>query len=222
MDGLFFVRIMLPPDSERGNPGLPDMVIASQLFTNIHRSAHGSKFAISLPGLVERSDDGEATIGMTVQIFCSNKQDLQKILDSTSVRRLLRDTCTVTPVRPVLPTMIQGWESYVRDRSGDKTSPSALRRAQRRLEEGKCTVNRASVGSLPDRRPAHLPYFVHTSLTTAQEGQDTRPDRYFVKRVSATKPARFSFDSFGLSRSGERGKVAHNGAVPVLRNTSRG
>lgn len=221
MDGLFFVRITLPPDSDGGNAGLPDMVIASQLFTNIHRSAKGSKFAISLPGMSERSE-GEPSIGMTMQLFCSNKQDLQKIIDASSVRRLLRDTCTVTPIRAVLPTMVEGWERYVRDRRGDKTSPSALRRAQRRLAEGKCTANRASIAEQPDLRPTHLPYFVHASLTTAAEGQDTRVDRYFVKRLSATKPAKFSFDSFGLSRFSEHGKVTHSGAVPILRNMSRG
>lgn len=222
MNNLYYTRITIPSDTDPSNE-TPDVTVMNQVFTRIHRCANGAKFALSLPGLSLSCDEGKSTVGNTVQIFCSAKADLQKIMENPKLQRLLRDYCEVTPIRPVLPNMIVGWESYVRDRVLDKLGPSALRRAQRRIDAGKCTENRASrkVRSSDPTDACDLPYFEHLSLTTASIEGEARNFRIFVRRVANTKPSGFGFDSFGLARQRTSSPSKFDGAVPVLKTTSR-
>jgi CRISPR-associated endoribonuclease Cas6/Csy4 subtype I-F len=226
MDDLFFVRVGIPSDMESGIDSGPDMIVINQLFTRIHRAAKGSTYALSFPSLTEETDSEKASFGKSLLIFCEFKNDLIKILDSIQVRRLLRDHCEVTPVRPVPNNLILGWEAYVRDRTSDKTSPSAIRRAKARIASGKCNENRSTdfIQSNDKNKRTGLPYFNHLSISSAQEGESARNVKVHVRKITTTKPASFNFDSFGLSSQGlinSGADIRHNGAVPILRSLTR-
>lgn len=222
MDNLFYVRFTLSTSEALAN--LPASTTSlSTLVTRIHRAARGRRFALSFPELMDGDNEAIPTLGNVLQVFFSCREDAQHLLDADQVRRIVQDMFVATPIRPVVPNMIVGWERFMRDRRNDKLAPSARRRAERRLASGvtKSSVRDKSSIHIDTDAKCNLPFFDHLSINTANPGEEARHMRIYVRRASSSKPASFDFDSFGLSRPKSNMASTLHGAVPILRNSMR-
>jgi CRISPR-associated endoribonuclease Cas6/Csy4 subtype I-F len=222
MDNLFYVKITLGGNEHSDDESAAQDLLASVL-TRVHRAACGRKFALSFPELTDAEEDARASLGRVIQIMCCARSDIEYILDSESLRRLLRESCVVSPVRTITQNMIVGWERYVRDRRNDKKTPSAQRRAARRREAGISAAKAIVDGCelIAETERGNLPYFDHQSLSTASAATGARIMRIYIRRITSSKPVKFSFDSFGLSRPKSNVESLYHGAVPILRNAAR-
>jgi CRISPR-associated endoribonuclease Cas6/Csy4 subtype I-F len=192
--------IRIRPQLDETGAGLATQPTMDTLLTRIHRAAHGAEYAVSFPRMrIGR----EKSLGDTVVLFANTTETLTYITSDRQVARVLRDSCECLPIRTVDEKDVHGWARFFRDRSVGRNSPSAIRRAQRRLEGG---VRHQPLEPIV-RKPVSLPAYRHSSLSMAKKGLENHEIPIFVGREDAQGPGSGGFDTFGLSRGG---------AVPLL------
>ena len=216
---LFYVKINLQSELQDSSALTEKEFAIAQLITRIHRSANGIKFGLSYPELGYRTESAAPCLGTKINIFCKSKIDLAKILDSSSVRRHVRDNFEISPIRSLKPNLYSGWERFVRDRSMDKSSPSSRRRAVKRAKTfGRPSDNLSNFQNID--RSNTLPFFEHLSNSTGTEESGPRMMKVFIRREPAVEPNSFDFNSFGLSNQEQEAGASTYTALPILKNFS--
>lgn len=215
----FVTRLVLPPEDSGRWDDVPDLPLLGQLLGEFHRSARGSCFAIAFPEWMDSSGKTLGTFGRSCDLFAEDRAALEKILDATKVRRLVRDHCSASAIITVPRGLIDGYARFCRARRHDRGSSSAIRRMIGNTQTGvppqslTGRVRALAADGLPvaaiHARLEHCPGTPHFHYLTTNTGQQAQ---LAIVRHAADGPGPFEFTSFGLSRGG---------AVPLLKPVPR-
>jgi CRISPR-associated endoribonuclease Cas6/Csy4 subtype I-F len=174
----------------------------SKLVTLIHRAARGREFAIGFP---DYQSGTRPTLGQRLELFSfTGSNVLIEILRDSRLASFIIDWCKISPVRSITPSEVDKWTIFKKSQIANKRSLSHYRRAERRLREGKRTLDRPLVqNGTAQERAQMIPRLFHYSLSVDRE----TPFR--IDQVPSTGAGKPTFDSFGLALSGSCG-------IPVL------
>lgn len=167
--------------------------------------------AISFPEIDEESN----RIGRVFRIF-GTPETLEKFLNQTGVKPLFGNEYVYWTLPRAIPEAIVGHISYMRDRSQERMTPSAIRRAEERA------IRRAMVGknkqitcaedvkALREKMTANREAIARQSVTSIPMSSASTGQPFFIqiRSVPRDQKQEGDFSSYGLS-DGERITLPH-------------
>lgn len=207
-------RLFLPADESGQWEAAPDLPLLALLLSELHRGADGGTFAVGFPAWQDPGATTLGTFGRTCDVFAPARDGLSAMLDAPKVRRLVRDHCVATPIRPIPEDQVAGYAEFHRCRRHDRVSPAAIRRMlqpEQAVAKPESLTGRVrtlaaeglSISMIRERLDACPtgPHFHYRTTHTALSAQ------LVIRRRLTDAPGPLAFTSFGFSRGG---------AVPVI------